>query len=44
MPTITLRLELHKPTQVAKVMGIDLGLRYFAVAGIGTKSLFFKGS
>jgi transposase len=25
-------------------MGIDLGLRYLAVASVGTKSLFFKGN
>jgi IS605 OrfB family transposase len=25
-------------------MGIDLGLRYIAVASVGTKSLFFKGN
>jgi putative transposase len=31
-------------SQGEKVMGIDLGLRYLAVASIGTKSLFFKGN
>ncbi|WP_408006920.1 RNA-guided endonuclease TnpB family protein [Pseudalkalibacillus sp. A8] len=31
-------------SQGKKVMGIDLGLRYLAVASIGTKSFFFKGS
>jgi putative transposase len=33
-----------EPSQGEKVMGIDLGLRYIAVASVGTKSLFFKGS
>jgi IS605 OrfB family transposase len=33
-----------KPQESEKAMGIDLGLRYLAVASIGTKSLFFKGS
>jgi IS605 OrfB family transposase len=33
-----------KESQGEKVMGIDLGLRYLAVASIGTKSLFFKGN
>jgi putative transposase len=33
-----------KPQESEKVMGIDLGLRYLAVASVGTKSLFFKGS
>jgi transposase len=32
-----------EPSQGEKVMGIDLGLRYLAVASVGTKSLFFKG-
>lgn len=27
-----------------KIMGVDLGLRYIAVASIGTKSLFIKGN
>ena len=27
-----------------KVMGVDPGLRYIAVAIVGTKSLFFKGN
>jgi putative transposase len=27
-----------------KTMGVDLGLRYVAVASVGTKSLFFRGS
>jgi putative transposase len=27
-----------------KAMGVDLGLRYIAVASVGTKSLFFKGN
>jgi IS605 OrfB family transposase len=31
-------------SQGEKVMGIDLGLRYLAVASIGTRSLFFKGN
>jgi putative transposase len=31
-------------SQGEKVMGIDLGLRYVAVASVGTKSLFFKGN
>ena len=33
-----------KPSQGKKVMGIDLGLRYLAIASVGTKSLFFKGN
>lgn len=33
-----------EPSQGEKVMGIDLGLRYVAVASVGTKSLFFKGN
>lgn len=33
-----------EPTSGTKVMGIDLGLRYIAVASVGTKSLFFKGN
>jgi transposase len=31
-------------SQGEKGMGIDLGLRYLAVASVGTKSLFFKGN
>ncbi|MBS7529530.1 transposase [Hazenella sp. IB182353] len=31
-------------SQDEKMMGIDLGLRYLAVASVGTKSLFFKGT
>lgn len=31
-------------SQEGKAMGIDLGLRYLATAGVGTRSLFFKGS
>lgn len=38
---ITFEVEQRKET---KVMGIDLGLRYIAVASVGTKSLFFKGN
>lgn len=30
--------------QSEKIMGVDLGLRYVAVSGIGTSSLFFNGS
>jgi putative transposase len=33
-----------EPSRDEKVMGIDLGLRYVAVASIGTQSLFFRGS
>lgn len=33
-----------EPSQGEKVMGVDLGLRYIAVASVGTKSLFFKGN
>jgi len=32
------------PRHETKVMGVDLGLRYIAVASVGTKSLFFKGN
>ncbi|OKO96771.1 Mobile element protein [Geobacillus proteiniphilus] len=39
--TITFEVE---PRHETKVMGVDLGLRYIAVASVGTKSLFFKGS
>ncbi|AMA71814.1 MULTISPECIES: RNA-guided endonuclease TnpB family protein [Aneurinibacillus] len=38
---ITFEVEQRKET---KVMGVDLGLRYIAVASVGTKSLFFKGN
>lgn len=38
---ITFEVE---PCKGKKVMGIDLGLRYIAVASVGTKSLFFKGN
>ncbi|KJE25950.1 transposase, IS605 OrfB family [Geobacillus kaustophilus] len=38
---ITFEVKRRKET---KVMGIDLGLRYIAVASVGTKSLFFKGN
>jgi IS605 OrfB family transposase len=38
---ITFEVEQRKET---KVMGIDLGLRYIAVASVGTKSFFFKGN
>jgi putative transposase len=30
--------------QAEGIMGVDLGLRYLAVSGVGTKSMFFKGS
>ncbi|MGJ3222206.1 RNA-guided endonuclease TnpB family protein, partial [Geobacillus thermoleovorans] len=33
-----------KPRHETKVMGVDLGLRYLAVASVGTKSWFFKGN
>ncbi|MED4359325.1 MULTISPECIES: transposase [Geobacillus] len=33
-----------KPRHETKVMGVDVGLRYIAVASVGTKSLFFKGN
>ncbi len=33
-----------EPRNEPKVMGVDLGLRYMAVASVGTKSLFFKGN
>ncbi|MFD2074812.1 RNA-guided endonuclease TnpB family protein [Geobacillus jurassicus] len=33
-----------KPRHETKVMGVDVGLRYIAVASVGTKSWFFKGS
>uniref|UniRef100_UPI0004738271 transposase n=1 Tax=Geobacillus thermocatenulatus TaxID=33938 RepID=UPI0004738271 len=33
-----------KPRHETKVMGVDLGLRYIAVASVGTKSWFFKGN
>lgn len=38
---IIFEVEQRKET---KVMGVDLGLRYIAVASVGTKSLFFKGN
>ncbi|PJW13965.1 transposase [Geobacillus sp. Manikaran-105] len=38
---ITFEAKQRKET---KVMGVDLGLRYIAVASVGTKSLFFKGN
>ena len=38
---ITFEVE---PRHETKVMGVDLGLRYIAVASVGTKSLFFKGN
>ncbi|AMV12239.1 transposase [Geobacillus thermoleovorans] len=34
----------EEPCKGEKIMGVDLGLRYIAVASIGTKSLFFKGN
>ncbi|OKO95827.1 Mobile element protein [Geobacillus proteiniphilus] len=33
-----------KQREETNVMGVDLGLRYIAVASVGTKSLFFKGN
>ncbi|KAF0996101.1 hypothetical protein BJQ97_02764 [Geobacillus sp. TFV-3] len=33
-----------KPWHETKVMGVDVGLRYIAVASVGTKSWFFKGN
>jgi putative transposase len=33
-----------EPMSTDNVMGIDLGLRYLAVASVGTKSRFFKGN
>jgi len=38
---ITFEVEQREET---KVMGVDLGLKYIAVASVGTKSLFFKGN
>ncbi|WJQ10980.1 transposase [Geobacillus stearothermophilus] len=38
---ITFEVQQQEET---KVMGVDLGLRYIAVASVGTKSLFFKGN
>jgi IS605 OrfB family transposase len=40
---ISLAFEVARANK-EKVMGIDLGLRYIAVASVGTKSLFFKGN
>ncbi|SFJ32209.1 transposase, IS605 OrfB family, central region [Thermoflavimicrobium dichotomicum] len=39
--SITFEVEQRKEP---KVMGIDLGLKYIAVASVGTKSWFFKGN
>ncbi|MFD1407797.1 RNA-guided endonuclease TnpB family protein [Kroppenstedtia eburnea] len=41
---IPITWEGPQPSESEKIMGIDLGLRFIAVASIGTQSLIFKGS
>jgi putative transposase len=40
---IAISFDVQK-SQDQKAMGVDLGLRYLAVASVGTQSLFFKGN
>jgi putative transposase len=45
--SVSISFEPEKPKELPiepKVMGIDVGLHYLAVASIGTVSLFFKGN
>lgn len=42
--SVSISFEEEKPKTSDKVMGVDVGLNYLAVASIGTTSLFFKGN
>ncbi|MCM3789359.1 RNA-guided endonuclease TnpB family protein [Domibacillus indicus] len=42
--SLSISFEPKRATSSSKVMGVDVGLNYLAVASVGTKTLFFRGN